>query len=100
VLPRRVPRHRGDAREETRLVAVGRVHVAQLVVGRDRAAAGAHRDERAVVALLPRRQALEVAQRLRAVNLGTAVDVADRLPPLAGEAGAGEQTSVWAAHVR
>ena len=37
------------------------MHVAELVVGRDGAAAGAHRDERAVVAFLPRRQRVELA---------------------------------------
>ena len=63
MLAHRVARERDEARFETRLVAVRRVHVAELVVRGDGAAAGADRDERAVVALLPRRQPLEVAQR-------------------------------------
>src|SRR5258705_5094915 len=54
---------------EARLVAIGRVQVAELVVRRDRAPAGADGDERAVVAHLPRRELLQVPHRLRAVLL-------------------------------
>ena len=54
-----LPRQRHHASLEARLVAVGLVHVAELGVRGDRAAAGADRDERAVVALLPRRERLE-----------------------------------------
>src|SRR5262249_39084728 len=71
-----------------------RVHVAELVVRGDRAAAGADRNERAVVALLPRGETLEVAQRRGAQVVPPVVDVARGLERFAGEAGTREERSV------
>src|SRR5216683_8221531 len=62
VFARRFVRERDEPRLETRFVTIGRVHVAQLVGRRHGAAAGAHGDERAVVAHFPRRELLEVPQ--------------------------------------
>src|SRR5690242_3783023 len=67
------------------LVTIGGVHVPQLVVRRDRAAAGADRNERAVVALLPCRQPLELTERVAAEIVLAPVDVADRLQRLTGK---------------
>src|SRR6185436_17744324 len=72
-------RERDDTRFEAGLVAVRRVHVAELVVRGHGAAARTDQNERAVVALLPRRQPLEVAQRLRAVVVLPVIDVSGRL---------------------
>src|SRR5215472_589906 len=55
---RGVASERDHARFETGFVTVGRVHIAQFVVRRYRAAACADGNERAVVALLPRGQPL------------------------------------------
>src|SRR5262249_13627224 len=100
LLTGRLPRERGDASFETGLVTVRRVHVAELVVRRDRATAGARRYERAVVQLLPRREALEVPERLRPEPVLPPVDVPRGLQRLAREAGAREQRSVRTDRVR
>jgi len=99
MLAHRVAGESHEARFETRLVAIRRVHVAELVVGRHRAAAGADGDERAVVALLPRRQPLEIAQRAAAMFLQAPVDVAGGLQRLAGESRAREERPVRADRV-
>ena len=65
-----------------------------------RAAAGADRDERAVVALLPRRQRLEPRRPPSAASRSLpAVDVAGRLLRVAGEAGARVERAVRADRV-
>src|SRR6476659_5068515 len=99
MFPRGVVGERDQPGLEAWLVAVGRVHVAELVVRRNGAPARAHGDERAVVARLPRRELVEVAERLRAVLLVPAVDVARGLERLAGEPRAREQRPVVANRV-
>ncbi len=59
----RVMRQCDDRRFETPLVTCRRVHVAKLGMRRGDASTGAHRDERAVVALLPRRERVEARRR-------------------------------------
>src|SRR5690242_19076226 len=89
-------RERDDAGFHEVLVTARRVEIAELVVRRDRAAAAAHRNERAVAALFPGGHGLEPRGSLT----HAAIDMPDRLRGVAGESGTGVQRSIRADRVR
>src|SRR5258705_801233 len=94
-------RQTDKCRIERALVTRGRVHVALLCSGGDRAPPTAHWNERAVAALLlVRRQPIEIRGGRDAGRLLASVDVADRLRDFAAEAGARIQAAVDADGVR
>ena len=93
-------RQRNDRRFETPLVTCRHVHVAKLCVRRRQASPGTHRDERAVAALLPGTEPIELLARALAQRIAAVVDVPVDMRLLAGEPGARVERSVGPDRVR
>ena len=74
----RFMRQRYECRFKSRLVTCRHIHVAKLSMRRDRAAAGAHRNKRAISALVPRRQVFEPFRRRHPPAFLPVVDVSRR----------------------
>ena len=97
--PRRVVRQRDQPRLEAGLVTRRGVDVAELVVGGDGTAAGADRDEAAVVAITPGADGVVGGPHFVTSRVPAAVDVTRCLCRFGGEAGTGEQRTVDADRV-
>ena len=95
----RFMRQRYECRFKRRLVTCRHVHVTKLGVRGDRTAARAHRNKRAVSAVVPRREVLESLSRRHPPALGATVDVAGRQRRLARETRARVSRSVRANRV-